>query len=252
MPYLHSFIEVSIDGDTEVSLQGSHDVRIVEAINTPRLIALNGGSDGIEMCIHNLSGVGVPVVHNSGAASAVHRKILCTGLGGDFTLPDGQIVWLIQTDPNDGGFPDADRGWYLDSGGQEVLARGSTVASTSGPSTSSGTPAVIPQMTLTLTTVGGVVLVAFTGTFTLLTADAGTIALYVDGVEVASSNRGIAYVSSAGALDPAASIVANYGFVELLDALAPGSHTFDVRWAATGGSIRGVGIKRHLVVEEKP
>jgi hypothetical protein len=133
-----------------------------------------------------------------------------------------------------------------------AAARGTVVGSTSAPTTSSGTPAVIPEMTVTKTTLGGVVLVLFSGSFTLLTGDAGTIALYLDAVLIPGTERSVSYTSSAGALDPAASISASYGVSALLEGVAAGSRIFDVRWSASAGSLRAITTRRSLSVAELP
>lgn len=245
MAVIHQFIWHTLSGDTEINLQGQDGVRIhPDSASSPRLIGIQGGVDGMEIAIHNLSGTPIPIVHDSGSASAANRKIRTTGLGGDFTLPDGQEVWAILVDPNDTVLADAKRGWYLDSGGQEALARDSTTASTSDPTQASATPAVIPEMTLTVTTVGGDVVLAFDMGLELQDGDAGTIQLYVDGVAVASTLRDMVFNVVAGNVDGSPSIGA------LVEDLAAGSHTFDVRWAATAGSMRCNGLQRSLRVFE--
>lgn len=246
MPVQHDFVNATVSGSQEVSLQGSHDVRIISATNTPEVIGLIGGVEGVELCVHNLSGVSVPVINDSPSASAPNTKILTTGLGGDFLLPSGQIVWAILVDPNDANFPDADRGWYLDSGGQEVLVRSKTTATTSAPTTASATPAVIPEMTITCTTVGGEVVVLYSMGLNVLDGDAGEIQLYVDGSPVASTLRTISFDVVAGSNNSAP------GFTALVTGLSVGAHTFEAQWRATAGSLRANGTQRGMQLFEIP
>ena len=240
MPSNRDFTPVIISGDTEVDLLGAHDVRIVDAASAPRLVGLIGGMDGTEIAIHNLSGVDIPIINDAGSPT---RKILTTGLGGDFVLPHGQIVWAIQVDPNDVGFSDGARGWYLDSGGHEVFARAKATGSTPGPTQSSSTPAVLEEMSLSITTVGGELLIGFSSTFDVHNGDEGTYQLYLDG-DPYETPRKVAY---AGGSEIGG---APYGLGTLVVGLSPGGHTVDVRWSATAGSLRAVGTQRVLFAME--
>lgn len=125
MPFTLNFEDVSISGDTEVALAGSRDLRIISASSTPRVIGINGGIDGLVSAIHNATATAVPLVHLSGSASAPNTKLV-SAIGGDWVLQPGRIVRVALIDPNDAGFADASRGWYVDNRGQ-LLAVDSTV-----------------------------------------------------------------------------------------------------------------------------
>lgn len=252
MPVFHQFVEVTVDGDTVVNLQGTHDVRIKTAVNTPKIIGFLGGDDGVELVVHNLSGVDVVIINNSPSAGAPDRKVITTGLGGTFDLPSKQLVWMIKVDPNDAGFPDADRGWYLDSGGQEVLLREEASGATSGPTRSSSAFAVLEEMSLAdKTTVGGTLILIFDGSFSVPGGAAGEVQLFVDGV-ASGSPRKLGYVSSQGALDPNPSVVQNVSVAASIHDLAPGEHTFDLRWRATSGTLTALETSREIRAIEIP
>lgn len=130
-------------------------------------------------------------------------------------------------------------------------ARGSAVGTTSAPTQGSGTPAVIPEMTLTLTTAGGSLDVNFSMSLDVHSNDSGTIQFYLDTVAIAGTIRTIDYTSSQGALDPAGSI-GGYTFALSwrCDSLAAGSHTIDARWARTGGTLRAITTQRMIKAVE--
>lgn len=125
MPFLLNFVDATISGDTEISIAGSKDIRITSAASTPRIIGISGELDGTVIAIHNATSTPIPLVHNSGSASAPNAKLL-SAIGGDWTLPAGRIIRAALIDPNDAGFADALRGWYLDIRGQ-LIALDSTV-----------------------------------------------------------------------------------------------------------------------------
>lgn len=125
MPFTLNFQEVTVSGDTEVALSGSRDLRITAASSTPRLIGISGGVDGLVAAVHNATSTPVPLVHLSGSASAANTKLV-SAVGGDWTLQPGRIIRVALIDPNDAGFADASRGWYVDNRGQ-LFAVDSTV-----------------------------------------------------------------------------------------------------------------------------
>src|SRR5262249_28224974 len=116
MSVLRQFGWFTISGDTEVDLLGQ-DVRFAPGSgNAPRLVGIvDPGFDGVEVAIHNLSGAPVALVHDVDAGaqqgqevlSAPKNRLLMTGLGGDFSLPDGQVVWAIRVDPGDSVIDDS-------------------------------------------------------------------------------------------------------------------------------------------------
>lgn len=119
---------------------------------------------------------------------------------------------------------------------------GQVAGSTSGPTTASGSYVVIPEMTLTLNTNGKNVLIQFSSSFNLQAADGFDFSIHVDGAENVPSKR---HMESATAI---AAVVGST--MALITGLAAGSHTFDVRWKATAGSARAVGILRSLIITE--
>lgn len=255
MGVVHQFAWVTVTGDTVVHTPGSDGTRLApDSGSTPRVIGLNSNlSDGAEFCIHNLSGGPITLVHRSGNAGSEDRKLVLTGLGGDFAMANGTILWGIKVDPNDAVLSDSDRGCYVDDGGQVPFVRAKTAASTASPTTSSGTPAVIPEMSVTVTTTGGDAIVSFSGSFDLHSGDAGTVQLYVDGSAVPDALRTLAYTGSQGLNDPPPSVGgATLSFAMLAAGLAAGEHTFEARWAATAGSLRAIGTQRSVYVVEVP
>lgn len=130
----------------------------------------------------------------------------------------------------------------------DAASRGTAMGSTSAPTQSSSSFAVIPEMSLTLTTRGGDVLVRFNGTFNLLNLDNWDVAIFVDGVEYNGTRRTAGFTSAAGALGLVLGTLD--GMVTTLDAfvtgLAAGSHTFTVQWKKNAGTARAIGTQRRL------
>lgn len=252
MSVVRQFLWATLSGDSSPSLSGGDSLRIHPASgSTPRLVAIVGNAaDGVEIAIHNLSGQAIPLVHRKGGLSDQTQQLIMTGLGGDFILPDGQIVWGIKVDPNDTVLEDAGksdaRGWYVDSGGQEAFAREAATPTTSAPTKTNSTPATIPEMTITHNVVGGDVLVSFSMGLEMQDGDAGTIQLYVDGSAVAHTLRELAFDVVSGHID------GSPAFSALITGLSAGSHVFDVRWACTAGTLRANALERSLYVVEIP
>lgn len=122
---------------------------------------------------------------------------------------------------------------------------------TSSPTTTSGTPAVIPQMTVTLTTQGRHVFVSFSGSFNLQHNDSFDLQVYQDGVAVAGTLRRVNFIASTGALVSTGSIPGfPVALVTLIPLVSAGSHTFDVRWSVAGGTARARLAERRLTVHE--
>ena len=126
-----------------------------------------------------------------------------------------------------------------------VLASGAdaeVVGTTSGPTTASGSFVVIPEMTESVTSAGGSLLVQFSGSFGFAAADAFDFSIFVDNSEVANSRR---HMESAIIL---ASMVGSTQ--ALVKGLAAGAHIIEVRWRATAGAARAVGTLRSLTIVE--
>lgn len=110
------------------------------------------------------------------------------------------------------------------------------VGTTSSPTTTSSTYAVIPEMTQTITTKGNKVLIVFSGSFDFSTYVAGLnaliLAVFRDGTQLSvdlQNNLGNASFDAA------------LTAITWVDSPAAGSHTFDVRWRGTYRQVRQYG-----------
>jgi len=111
--------------------------------------------------------------------------------------------------------------------------------STAGPTTSSTTYTVIPEITTTITTKGNKVLIVFTGTFTNngssgVTGVSNYLAVFRDGVQVTPD-----FLIS----NFSATFNNHFSFpITYIDAPSAASHTYDIRWkvgSATGVEVLG-------------
>lgn len=250
MPHYLNFAAVTVSGETEPALPGPRDVRIVAASATPKIVAINAGNagDGTVIAIQNVAGVAVELVHSSNAASAAARKLLMNGLGGNWTLPHGKTVRAFLVNPAIQGFPDAARGWYVDNRGQEVLGRGKATITTSAPE-NSGALALIPEMTIAVTTVGGPLVINGWVVLDVQDGDAGTIQLYVGG-DAIDAPVSVALAGGQGVGDPSPSTEFPVHLTARVDGLSAGSHTVEAKWAASAGALRAVTTRRGLRAEE--
>jgi hypothetical protein len=120
---------------------------------------------------------------------------------------------------------------------------------TSGPTTTSATFSVIPEMTLTGTVQCQPISITFDGDFfvtsTLVLGDSVEISLFVDGVEVPGSRRNISV-----ALGLSLNTGQNLAISRQLPDIMPGIHTIDVRYRRPGatGAARCSGTNRSLSV----
>ncbi len=124
------------------------------------------------------------------------------------------------------------------------------VGSTSGPTTGSSTPSVIPEMTTTVIVVGGNVGVEFDGSFVFNSGDSFDIAIYRDGVIVSGSTRRMSFTDSQGALDPSGGMTVIGITYALISMETPGSHVYDVRWSQVNGTARCLTTQRSLEIVE--
>lgn len=135
--------------------------------------------------------------------------------------------------------------------GDSLGARSTVNGSTSNPTSTNPAFVVIPEMTTTVTTIGGALLVLFDATFHMAgLLDNFNYAIFLDGAEVAGTRRQVAVVLSVtlGVLStdnqqPSSSHA-------LVLAPSVGSHTVDVRWAQVGGTARANLDQRKLTVAE--
>lgn len=132
--------------------------------------------------------------------------------------------------------------------GQNSQANGST----NNPTTTSGTFAVIPQMTITMTTQGSVVLVEFSGTFNVQNNDSFNIQVFSDGVAVTGTMRHVEFHGASGLLGLAPGSIDGLpvSVQALITGLSEASHTFDVRWEADAGTARARTTERKIIVME--
>lgn len=113
--------------------------------------------------------------------------------------------------------------------------------STSDPTTTSGSAADVPQMSVTLTTTGGPVLLWFTGVFSNGTAG-NTMVLYavLDGSTVQQREWTF----------PSANQQVIAPHAHLFTGVSVASHTFKMQWLTTGGTLKGHGTYRSLIALE--
>jgi hypothetical protein len=111
--------------------------------------------------------------------------------------------------------------------------------STSNPSTTSATYAVVPEMTQTITTKGNLIWLTFSSSATLSSAGAGDFAFFKDGVQISQD-----YSMQVASL----LIVA----LTFMDNPTAASHTYDVRWKVTigGNTLSAPGTARTFQVVE--
>jgi hypothetical protein len=138
--------------------------------------------------------------------------------------------------------------------GVRSLARDRVKGTTSAPTRNATTYAVLAEMTRTITTGGGDVMLFFGGNFQLLSGDAFDLAFHRGGTVLTEDEAPImspAFFGGSllglnpGRLDDLP--VSMFGYVT---GLAAGSYTFDLRWKATAGTARAVGAKRWFAAIE--
>jgi len=136
-------------------------------------------------------------------------------------VPDGtRAAWASTTQKNAA----------VDANGNLLLKNISNgIGTTSGPTTSSTTYAVVPEMTQTITTKGNKVLLTFSTSLTLAEInDVGIFGFFRDGVQISQD-----YVIGTAAVGGShAEIVA----LTYIDSPSAASHTFDVRWKVSNAS----------------
>ena len=112
---------------------------------------------------------------------------------------------------------------------------------TSNPATASATYVDLPDMSVTMTTTGGDVLVLFFGVFQNSGAGNMTsINLYAD-----AAGDGFA-----GCAAPAADYTFNISTMAKFTGLSAASHTFKVKYAASAGTTTASGTSRYMLVIE--
>ena len=125
-----------------------------------------------------------------------------------------------------------------------LLAVTGAVGTTPNPTYASGTPDVIPEMSVLLTASGLThVSVQFDGTFELQINDVFVVGIFRNGTLLRS--RTIAQLAGVSLTLPIRIHAFVLGETE-------GAHTYDVRWECISGAARAYGIERNLAVVEVP
>lgn len=130
-------------------------------------------------------------------------------------------------------------------------ARGQANGSTSAPTSTNASFVLIPEMTVTITTQGGDVLVTFTSSFNLQSGDNWDFAIYTDSSLQTGTQRHVEFHGgSLIGLTPATFDGYATCITFLVTGLAAGSHTFEARWSRAAGTARCVGTQRNIVALE--
>ena len=124
-------------------------------------------------------------------------------------------------------------------------ARGATADGSTSAPTYTGGPTLIAEMTITFTSSGAPVFLAFSCSFNLLDGDEFSVALYQDTAEIAGTRRSLAYNSSEGVADPAANVTQICALFKRISPTAA-SHTYEAKVTVTGGTARTVGTERNI------
>lgn len=115
------------------------------------------------------------------------------------------------------------------------------VGTTSDPNTSSTTYVDVPEMSITMTTSGAPVLLAFNCIAKQNTANKSIYFVFeIDGVDEVVSERGAQY--------PSVNTECRCSFAYLKTGLGAGSHTFKVQFKVDGGTATLPGTTRNLIV----
>lgn len=127
---------------------------------------------------------------------------------------------------------------------------GNVTGSTSAPTTTSASYVVIPEMTLTITTQGGSIVVGFNGSFNVRDGDDFTIGIHQDGSLVGKEQRLAFFGGTLLGLTPAS--MTSYPAIISARIATPSaaSHTYDVRWKVAAGTARAITTLRQMTVTE--
>lgn len=127
-----------------------------------------------------------------------------------------------------------------------------TNGTTTSPSTTSGSYATIPEMTVTFTAQSLSVLVVFMADANLQNGDSWDFAVFLDGSIRSATVRHLEFHGASGllGLSPGSidGITASIG--DLITGLAPGSHTIEIKWKVSAGTARMFDVQRSLIVRE--
>lgn len=124
-----------------------------------------------------------------------------------------------------------------------ITQTGAATGSTSGPTTASASYADLANMSVTLTTVGGDLLVDFDGTFSHSTA--------VNSVFIAFSLDAAAEVHERYITSPGVNYGLTFHLRHRFTGVSAASHTVKVRWKTDGGTATAVTTLRDMIVTEQ-
>ena len=115
-------------------------------------------------------------------------------------------------------------------------------ASTPSPTTNSTTYVDMPDMSATVTTKGGELIVFFTGSFYNDTLGANNY--------MAVSLDGAAEIGEQNVDQAVAGVTFSQAVIARFIGVAAGEHTVKVRWKVSGGIVTNYGLRRNLIVME--
>lgn len=192
-----------------------------------------------------------PIQVRLAATVAAERPLrVADGSGAFEQAPYGSthaVLWTIT-----GGAAGTSTAWAVPIASRSALianpAYATATGATGSPTRSSATPAVLAEMSAAVTTSGGLLVCDFTGSFELQPGDAGFLALFVDGGEVAGTRRTLS--NGLTLLGLGGSVVVPVG-LHAQGAVSAAAHTATVQWAATAGTLRASGVQRRLDCEER-
>lgn len=130
----------------------------------------------------------------------------------------------------------------VDSTGNLILKnKANATASTSSANTTSNVYSVCPDMAVTITTKGNKVLMNFTGAFSMsLTSTPCYFSFFRDGVQI----------SPEFTLTPANTLIFSHAMSFIDSSPSAASHTYDVRWRVSSGTLAIAGTARAMQVVE--
>jgi len=155
-------------------------------------------------------------------------------------VPDGtRAAWASTTQKNAA----------VDSSGNLLLKNvNDAVGTTSGPTTTSTTYAVIPEMTQTITFKGNKVLLVFTASMWSIDSPVNNVAIFKDGTQLSTDYEFDPGTAGSSALANHKLIVG----ITFIDSPSAASHTYDVRWkvGTSGKFFEAVGTARRFQIVE--
>jgi hypothetical protein len=135
--------------------------------------------------------------------------------------------------------------------GDSLGVRSSVNGTTSSPTSTNAAFVVIPEMTTTVTTIGGDLLCIFDSGFNLLSPnDSFNFALFLDGVEVTGTRRQVTLSVSVTLGLINTDNQQPSGCHAFITGVSAGAHTLTARWAVLAGTARANLTQRKLTLVE--